>query len=392
MLQNQSKILEIVDQKEGKLMNFKPYPFEQLNDLIKYIQPKKEVIKLTIGEPQFNTPKIIQDELINNVNLLNKYPVSGGESYLIDSQIGFIKRRFNLDIKKEQIIPTFGTRESLFNFPCFVFGSLKNHTNKTMAFPNPFYQIYEGSAIASGANIIYMNLDSSNGYKPWLSEEDLNIVDLVVLNSPNNPTGEALSKDDLQYWVKLALQYDFILINDECYSEIYEDSKPYSILEACIGVKNFDFKNILCINSLSKRSSAPGLRSGFVAGDLNILHQYRLYRTYVGVACPIPLQKAASIAWNDDINPEIFRKKYARNLKHAREILGVDVSPYTFYVWLKVGDDLEFTRNLYKEEGILVLPGRFLGRNGAGEGFVRLALVYEEDVIIDVLKRLKNWI
>lgn len=374
------------------MMDFMPYPFERLNDLIKDIRPKKDIVKLTIGEPQFDTPRKIQDELANNVALLNKYPSSGGESYLIDSQIGFIKRRFNINITKSQIIPTFGTRECLFNFPCFVFGNLGDNKSKTMAFPNPFYQIYEGSAIASGASIIHMNLDSSNDYKPHLGEEDLKKVDLVILNSPNNPTGEVLSKNDLESWVKLALQYDFILLNDECYSEVYEDSKPHSILEACISVDNLDFRNVVCVNSISKRSSAPGLRSGFIAGDAKILDKYRLYRTYIGAASPIPLQKAATIAWNDDINPEIFRKKYIKNMELARDILGVKVSPYTFYVWLKVKDDLEFTKTLYQNEGILVLPGSFLGRNGVGSGFVRLALVYEEDIIIDTLKRLKNWI
>lgn len=373
-------------------MNFAPYPFERLNKLISGIEPKKDIIKLTIGEPQFDTPQNIQNELINNVKLLNKYPSSIGESYLIDSQLGFIKRRFGVDLTKDHIIPTFGTRECLFNFPCFVFGSLKNNATKTMAFPNPFYQIYEGSAIASGASIIYMNLDLNNDYKPYLDEGDLEKVDLVILNSPNNPTGSVLSKDDLVSWVKLSLQYDFILLNDECYSEIYEDSKPHSILEACIDAGNVDFKNIVCINSISKRSSAPGLRSGFIAGDKDILREYRLYRTYIGTASPIPLQKAAAIAWNDDVSAEIFRIKYAKNLSYARDILGVQVSPYTFYVWLKVKDDLEFTKDLYKNEGILVLPGRFLGRNEAGSGYVRLALVYEENIIIDALKRLKNWI
>lgn len=374
------------------MINFSPYPFEQLNELIKNIRSKKDLIKLTIGEPQFDAPKNIQDELINNVSLLNKYPSSTGESYLINSQIGFIKRRFSVDITKDQIIPTFGTRECLFNFPCFIFSSLKNNETKTMAFPNPFYQIYEGSAIASGANIIYMNLEQSNDYKPYLDEDELKKVDLVVLNSPNNPTGEVMSRNNLEFWVQSSLQYNFILLNDECYSEIYEDSRPHSILEACISAGNLDFKNVVCVNSISKRSSVPGLRSGFIAGDAEILRKYRLYRTYVGMSIPLPLQKAAAVAWSDDENPEIFRKKYAKNLAHAREILGIDVSPYTFYVWLKVKDDLEFTKQLYKDEGILVLPGRYLGRKEVGNGYVRLALVYEEDVIIDVLQRLKKWI
>ena len=175
-------------------MNFAPYPFERLNKLISGIEPKKDIIKLTIGEPQFDTPQNIQNELINNVKLLNKYPSSIGESYLIDSQLGFIKRRFGVNLTKDHIIPTFGTRECLFNFPCFVFGSLKNNATKTMAFPNPFYQIYEGSAIASGASIIYMNLDLNNDYKPYLDERDLEKVDLNKTTSIGDMSFENCTK------------------------------------------------------------------------------------------------------------------------------------------------------------------------------------------------------
>lgn len=374
-------------------MNFLPYPFERLNELVKDINPKKDIFKLTIGEPQFETPKNIQDELSNNANLLKKYPSSAGEKYLKDSQIAFFSRRFGIDLKSDEIIPTFGTREVLFNFPCFVFGFLlENKKNKTMAFPNPFYQIYEGSAIASGANVIHMNLESFNNFKPYLDEDSLKKVDLVILNSPNNPTGAILTKEELESWVKLALKYNFILINDECYSEIYESSAPSSILEASKSVNNPSFKNILCLNSISKRSSAPGLRSGFIAGDRNILKKYMLYRTYIGCASPLPLQKAATLAWSDEEYPKIFRDKYATNLRIAREVLNVDINPYTFYVWLKIDDDLAFTKNLYKEEGILVLPGRYLGRNDMGKGYVRIALVYDEHITKEVLERLKLWI
>lgn len=374
-------------------MNFLPYPFERLNELVKDISPKKDIFKLTIGEPQFETPKNIQDELSNNANLLKKYPSSGGEKYLKDSQIAFFSRRFGVDLELDEIIPTFGTREVLFNFPCFVFGFLlANKENKTMAFPNPFYQIYEGSAIASGANVIHMNLESSNNFKPHLDEDSLKKVDLVILNSPNNPTGAILNKEELESWVKLALKYNFILINDECYSEIYESSAPPSILEASKSANNPSFKNILCLNSISKRSSAPGLRSGFIAGDRNILREYMLYRTYIGCASPLPLQKAATLAWSDEEYPKIFRDKYATNLRIAREVLNVDINPYTFYVWLKIDDDLAFTKKLYKEEGILVLPGRYLGRNDMGKGYVRIALVYDEHITKEVLERLKLWI
>lgn len=275
----------------------------------------------------------------------------------------------------------------LFNFPCFF---LSHKNSSTIAFPNPFYKIYEGAAIASDSKIIYMNLDSNNSFKPNLSEFELNNVDLVILNSPNNPTGSALSLDELKEWVEFALKYDFVILSDECYIDIYEDIKPNSILQASKEVGNVEFKNILAVNSISKRSSAPGLRSGYIAGDAKILKPYSLYRTYIGVASPLPLQLAASVAWNDDVSSEYFRGIYAKNLALARKILGVSIEPYTFYVWLKVNDDIAFCRELYAKEGILVLPGSFLGSNGAG--YVRLALVYKEDIIKDALERLKLWI
>ena len=278
---------------------------------------------------------------------------------------------------------------SLFNFPQFVFGVIYPN-NRTMAFPNPFYQIYEGAGIASNAEIIYMDLDSD--CVPQINDSDLKRAKLVILNSPNNPTGATLSQEQLEAWVQKALQYDFILLNDECYSEIYEDCAPVSILQASRAVGNESFKNILCINSISKRSSAPGLRSGFIAGDSRILAQYTHYRTYIGCAIPLPLQKAAKVAWEDNKSAEFFRQKYAQNLKIARQILAQNINPYTFYVWLRVNDDIEFTKELYANEGILVLPGRFLGRNGRGSGFVRIALVYESEIIKNALQRIKSWI
>lgn len=378
------------------LNSFEQYPFEKLSTLLNSITPpqEKSPITLTIGEPQFDTPKNILDELTCNVALLNKYPKSGGEDFLKDSQLFFIANRYNLTLDKAQIIPTFGTREVLFNFPQFY---LYGVSNPTIAYPNPFYQIYEGAAIASRAKSVLMELNSANGFKPTLTKEQLKEVDLVILNSPNNPTGAILSLQELQDWVQKAIEYDFVIISDECYSEIYADCKPASILEASYQCGNKNFNNILAINSISKRSSAPGLRSGFIAGDSEILQGYGLYRTYVGCAIPLPLQKASALAWRDFDNPAHSRAIYAKNLEIAQAMFPhIDVSPYTFYVWLRVsedsqilGDDVSFAQFVYQTQNLKVLPGSFLGRQGAGAGFVRLALVYESAVIKEALERVK---
>ena len=207
-------------------------------------------------------------------------------------------------LENAQIIPTFGTREVLFNFPQFL---LHDISDPVMLFPNPFYQIYEGAAKAAGAEVVYLNLMEQNGFKPVIDERVLSRADFVILNSPNNPTASVMSVEELREWVRLALKYDFVLLNDECYADLYLDKPTPSLLNASILEGNVDFKNILVINSISKRSSAPGLRSGFIAGDAEILKEYMVYRTYVGCASPLPLQHAASVAWTDQKHVEVFK-------------------------------------------------------------------------------------
>ena len=374
-------------------MNFEKYPFEKLNELLADIKPSEEfeLSALTIGEPKFETPNFIQQKLKDSSSSLRKYPTTLGEPILKESMINFVKNRFDIDLNKEQILPTFGTREVLFNFPQF---ALFDKKNPVIAFTNPFYQIYEGAAIASRAEVIYINLTKQNNFKATLSDEELKRCDLVILNFPNNPTAASMGIDELALWVKKALEFDFILINDECYSEIYfdEKTKPSSLLEASIKAGNSDFKNILVVNSISKRSSAPGLRSGFIAGDASILKSYLQYRTYIGCASPVPLQEAASVAWNDQSHVAEFRKIYKKNFEIAREILGTPIPEATFYIWLEVDDEIEFTRNLYKQKNIKVLPGSFLGRENLGKGYIRIALVENENKTREVLQRLKDFI
>ncbi len=374
-------------------MNFEKYPFEKLNELLKDITPNSsfEPSVLTIGEPKFETPQFIQEKLKETSSTLRKYPSTIGETFLRESMINFVQNRFNVTLSLNQIVPTFGTREALFNFPQF---ALFDKKNPVMAFTNPFYQIYEGAAIASRAEVIHIDLTQENGFKASLSDEDLKRCDLVILNFPNNPTSASMGIDELGEWVKKALEFDFILVNDECYSEIFFDeaTKPASLLEASIKVGNVDFKNVLVMNSISKRSSAPGLRSGFVAGDAKILKDYLQYRTYVGCASPVPLQEAAAVAWNDQNHVAEFRKIYKKNFEIAKEILGIQTPEATFYIWLKVDDELEFTKKLYQEKNIKVLPGSFLGRNGLGKGYIRIALVENEQKTKEALQRLKDFI
>lgn len=370
-------------------MQFETYPFEKLNELLENstLNREKELISLTIGEPQFETPEFIQKALIEATPLLNKYPKSGGEVILREAQRNFIKKRFDVELSDAQIIPSFGTREVLFNFPQFV---LHDCLKPKMAFTNPFYQIYEGAAIASRAEIMHIDLLPENDFKPKINDDDFKDVDLVIINFPNNPATTVLTLDELKVWVEMALKYDFILLNDECYSEIYTGQPPHTLLEASIACGNVDFKNVVVINSISKRSSAPGLRSGFIAGDAKLLANYMMYRTYVGAASPLPLQHAAAAAWNDEAHVAASRKIYQANFKIAEDILGIKPAEATFYLWIKVGSDEAFAKFLYENYSVKVLPGSYLGRHGVGQGYIRIALVESEDRTVVALTRLKE--
>ena len=370
-------------------MTFETYPFEKLNNLLEKITPNAdfEPLSLTIGEPQFLTPKFILDELNKTASLLNKYPKTSGESILRNAMLTYLKNRFNLTLDNSEIIPTFGTREVLFNFPQFLLHDIEN---PIIAFPNPFYQIYEGASKASRAKTIYLNLTSQNNFQPIIDEKKLSQCDLVIINTPNNPTSSVMLIDELKKWVKLALKYNFVLLNDECYIDLYLDKPLPSLLNASIEVGNSEFKNILVINSISKRSSAPGLRSGFIAGDKRILKEYMTYRTYVGCASPLPLQHASAVAWADQSHVDSFRAKYIKNFEIAKEILGVKPPLATFYIWLEVDNEIEFTKRLYRDYNLKVIAGSFLGREEQGKGFIRLALVYEEDKTREALIRIKK--
>ena len=372
-------------------MNFQPYPFEKLNALLADIKPNPSLkqMSLTIGEPQFDTPDFIRDVFEKSSKFLNKYPKTAGEEVLIKAQRDFVKRRFDVSLKEYELVTTLGTREALFNLPQFL---LFGKSSPTIAYPNPFYQIYEGAAIASKAKSVYLDLNKKNGFKPQINDEVLKNCDLVILNSPSNPTSSVMSLEELKEWVKLSLKYDFILVNDECYSEIYTLEKPPSLLGASLSVGNADFKNILVLNSISKRSCAPSLRSGFVAGDGEILKSYAKYRTYAGCAAGVPMQLAAAKAWEDETHVEITRDKYKKNFELARDILGVDMPQATFYIWLEVGDGEKFTKELYEKKALKTLPGGYLGRNEAGKEYVRIALVLNESDTKEALCRIADFI
>lgn len=374
--------------------NFEPYPFEKLRNLYSDIHPHVAYhpLSLTIGEPQFPTPSFIKNEFCAKAGELNKYPKTAGEPFLRDSLVNFIRKRFNISLTHDQIIPCSGTREALFNFPQYL---LFGKNDPLMVYPNPFYQIYEGAALASKARVHHLPLLAQNRFLPDVEEFEKALKNglcphLVILNSPSNPTGAVMGLDELALWVDLALHYNFVLVNDECYSEIYNDRAPPSLLQACLKVGNTEFKNILVMNSISKRSSAPGLRAGLIAGDAQILKDYLEYRTYVGCASSLPVQYAAALAWNDEAHVEEARKRYKANFAIAKELLGIDIPDATFYIWLDVKNGIEWTKKLYRDYNLQVLPGAFLARGHLADRYVRMALVYDEERTWEALTRVRE--
>ena len=376
------------------LNRLQPYPFERIKSLKEGIVPPddKPLISLSIGEPKHKCPDFITQAVSDNLVDFQQYPLTKGGAALRTIISQWLEQRFTLGAQTidpdQHVIPVNGTREALFAFAqCVVDPTI---ANAKVLSPNPFYQIYEGAAIASRAEIIHLNLTKENNFKAPIEPEVLKRCDFVIINYPNNPTAASATLEELKAWAQAALDYDFVLLNDECYSEIYVGKKDPSLLEASLMIGNTDFKNIIVVNSISKRSSAPGLRSGFIAGDAKILKAYMQYRTYVGAASPLPLQHASAAAWNDETHVANNREKYSKNFTIAKEILGIKVPSSTFYIWLEVEDDIDFTKRLYHDKNLKVLPGSFLSRGEFKTKHIRIALVENEERTKMALTRIKE--
>ncbi len=368
------------------------YPFERLRQLFDGVTPADvPPISLSIGEPKHPAPKLAVEAMLGAMGGLEKYPLTKGEVLLRESIGQWLKRRFTLDRvdPESQVIPVSGTREALFAFAQAVVD--RDH-NPVVIMPNPFYQIYEGAALLAGAEPWYLNTVESNNFLPDLDEippEILQRCQLFYHCSPGNPTGAVADLDYQQRLLKLAEKYDFIVASDECYSEIYpdDDHPPISMLQAAKSLGNDNYQRCVVFNSLSKRSNLPGLRSGFVAGDAEVLKKFLLYRTYQGCALPLPTQAASIAAWQDEAhveeNRQLYRQKFTRVVDILSNQLHVESPEAGFYLWAQVPkqfrDDTDFARQLYRAKNLIVLPGQYLSRQAdginPGTGRIRMALV-----------------
>ncbi|AHN28727.1 N-succinyl-L,L-diaminopimelate aminotransferase alternative [Snodgrassella alvi wkB2] len=387
-----------------KLELLQPYPFARLRKLMDGLEPPADLqpISLHIGEPKHPTPSVLTDALIQHLDRLAAYPVTAGIPELRQACAQWLMRRYSgVKINPDtEVLPVLGSREALFAFTQTI---IDNNTEyqPVVVSPNPFYQIYEGSALLAGARVEYVNCRAPHFMPQW-QEIDQNTwpkVQLVFVCSPGNPSGAVMNLDEWKKLFDLQDKYGFVIASDECYSEIYfdDDNKPLGALQAASQLGR-TFDRLIMFTSLSKRSNAPGLRSGFVAGDSKLLADFLLYRTYHGSAMSLPTQYASIAAWNDEehviANRNLYREKFDKVIPILQQKFALHKPDASFYLWLNVPDcdDLAFTQKLWQKAAIRVLPGRYLARNtpygNSGAGFVRIALVSSVEECVEAANRM----
>jgi N-succinyldiaminopimelate aminotransferase len=370
------------------LAKLQPYPFEKLRALMAGVTPpaKLSPINLSIGEPKHPTPALVKDALAASLDGLASYPATAGTPELRQAISAWLAHRYGIPAPDPltEVLPVNGSREALF---AFAQTAIDPTRNARVVCPNPFYQIYEGAAILAGAAPVYGEPDSWEG------------VQLVYACSPANPTGRVMPLDEWRRLFELSERHGFIIASDECYSEIYFDAPPLGALEAARKLGR-GYERLIAFSSLSKRSNAPGMRSGFVAGDAGLIARFLLYRTYHGSAMSLAVQRASVAAWQDEAhvreNRRLYAEKFRAVLPLIRSPLETRMPQGGFYLWIRTPiDDAEFARRLQAEQNVLVLPGSFLARSvqGANPGarHVRIALVAPLEECLEAAKRIMRF-
>lgn len=387
------------------LAQLQPYPFEKLRALFAGVTPNPGLkeIKLSIGEPQHATPAFIMEALAGSLKGLASYPTTLGIPALRQAIAAWARRRYDLELDPEtEILPVNGSREALFSFAQTVIDG--SRPAPLVVSPNPFYQIYEGAAYLAGAEPRFLNTLPENGFAfdlESLTPEEWARVQLFYVCSPGNPTGKVLSLEDWKTLFALSDKYGFIIASDECYSEIYFDeaNPPLGGLQAA-QLLGRGLERLVMFSSLSKRSNVPGMRSGFVAGDRELLKKFLLYRTYHGCAMAPPVQAASVAAWNDEVhvldNRRQYREKFAAVTPLVAQVLDTGMPDASFYLWARTPvPDTDFARALLEAYNVVVLPGSFLARESRGvnpgAGFVRIALVAGLEDCLEAAGRIRQF-
>jgi N-succinyldiaminopimelate aminotransferase len=385
------------------LQRLHPYPFERLRELTRGIQPSPahKPISLGIGEPRHPTPALIEQALVAAMSGLSTYPATAGEPVLREAVAGWLQRRYGVSVQPHtQVLPVNGSREALFALAQTVVDA--SQPGAVVVCPNPFYQIYEGAALLAGAQTAFANSDPARNFAVrWDDIDDATWTrtQLLFVCSPGNPTGAVMPLEEWARLFELSDRHGFVIASDECYSEIYfGDEPPLGSLQAAAALGRSDFRRLIAFTSLSKRSNVPGMRSGFVAGDADLISKFLLYRTYHGSAMSTVVQRASIAAWNDEAhvvaNRALYRQKFASVTPMLAEVLDVRLPDAGFYLWAGVpgGDDVAFALGLLAQYNVAVLPGSLLARPAhglnPGAGRIRLALVAGTEECVEAAERI----
>ncbi len=388
------------------LARLQPYPFERWRELTAGITPNPALrpISLGIGEPKHATPALIEEALMKALPMLSAYPATLGEPALREAIAGWVQRRYAVALNPAtQVLPVNGSREALFALAQTVLDPAER--DALVVCPNPFYQIYEGAALLGGAQTHFVPSDPARNFAAdWgaVSEATWARTRLLYVCSPGNPTGAVMPLAEWQQLFALSDRHGFVIVSDECYSEIYfRDEAPLGSLQAAAALGRSDFNNLIALTSLSKRSNVPGLRSGFAAGDARLLKAFLLYRTYHGSAMGGLVQRASTAAWNDEAhvvaNRELYRQKFAQVTPVLARVLDVQLPDAAFYLWAGVpgGDDVAYARGLLAQYNVQVLPGSLLARTAAGVNpgarRIRMALVAPVAECLEAAERIVRY-
>lgn len=378
------------------------YPFERLKKLFDGREPNAEMVPIDAGagEPRLPLPAFTQATLLKHIDGFSRYPSTRGSDFLRQAVANWLMQRYKLPKidAATQVLSANGTRESLFA----IAHALVNPEATEKPFvlmPNPMYQIYYGAAITAGAQPYLLNCEPARGFEPALDSVPDSVwqqTAFIYVCSPSNPTGWVAGSDYYRRLLELADRYDFYIVADECYSEIYRDEPPAGLLEVAHALGRTDFARCLVMNSLSKRSALPGMRSGFIAGDAQLIERFAKLRSYTGPATPLPLQHVAAAAWSDEAHVATHLEIYQQSLQAFFDAWGEGTPPAgSFFVWLPVDDDEAFAVAAWEQQAVVVLPGSYLGATDAtghnpGNGYVRAALIDGPEQAAELARRLKE--
>jgi N-succinyldiaminopimelate aminotransferase len=361
------------------------YAFPRLRKLLDPHPAGGEPIAMTIGEPQHAFPAWVKEVLAESLDGFGKYPPNEGTPELLAAIAGWISRRYRVGIASDRLMVLNGTREGLYNVAMALCPEQKNGQRPVVLMPNPFYQVYAVAALSAGAEPVYVAAEKETGHLPDFASVPAEVLDrtaMVYLCSPANPQGAVASRDYWRDLLGLAEKHDFIVLADECYSEVWRDVAPVGVLEVAAETGT-DPERVFAFHSLSKRSNMPGLRSGFVCGGTQGIARMRQLRNYAGAPLPLPLQRVAERVWADETHVVENRALYGQKYRVADAVLGgvpgYEPPPAGFFLWLPVDDGEQAALRLWRETGVRVLPGGYLSRTvdgrNPGQGYIRVAMV-----------------